>query len=57
MNNSSKQLTPEKKLMLSLNLYYSAKELKANALKALYPKLSDKEIKEKVRKFFLYARS
>ncbi|HQI41299.1 MAG TPA: hypothetical protein PK665_09415 [Ignavibacteriaceae bacterium] len=57
MNNSSKRLTPEKKLMLSLNLYYSAKELKANALKALYPKLSDKEIKEKVRKFFLYARS
>jgi len=57
MNNSSKRLTPEKKLMLSLNLYYSAKELKASALKSLYPKLSDKDIKEKVRKSFLYAKS
>jgi len=57
MKNYIKQLTPGKKLLLSLNLYYSAKELKTNALKSLYPELTEKEIKEKVRKIFLYARS
>ena len=49
--------TPEQKLLLSLRLYYSARELKAAALKKFQPDLSDKEVKEKVNKIFLYARS
>ena len=49
--------TPEQKLLLSLRLYYSARELKAAAIKKFQPGLSDKEIKEKVNKIFLYARS
>lgn len=57
MKNYIKQLTPEKKLFLSLELYNNAKELKTNALKSLYPELTEKEMKEKVRKIFLYARS
>lgn len=57
MNNYIKHLTPENKLLLSLNLYYSAKELKMKSLKKFQPELSEKEIKEKVKKIFLYARS
>lgn len=52
-----KKFTPEQKLMLSLRLYYSAKELKRAALKSFYPELSEREIKEKVDKIFFYARS
>jgi hypothetical protein len=50
-------LTPEQKLLLSLKLYYSAKELKTESLKKFYPELTEKEIREKVKKLFLYARS
>ncbi len=57
MNNYIKYLTPEKKLYLALNLYYSAKELKTESIKKFHPELSDKEIKDKVKKIFLYARS
>lgn len=57
MNNALKDLTPEDKLLLSLNLYYSAKELKRVSLKKFHPELSENEIKEKLKKIFLYARS
>jgi hypothetical protein len=57
MENPIKKFTPEKKLLLSLNLYYSAKELKMQSLKKFHPELSDNEIKEKLKKIFLYARS
>jgi len=57
MKNYIKDLTPEKKLFLSLSLYHSAKELKMAAIKKFHPELTEKEIKEKVRKIFLYARS
>lgn len=57
MKNYIKELTPEKKLFLSLNLYYAAKELKTESLRKFHPELTEKEIKEKVRKIFLYARS
>lgn len=52
-----KSLTPEKKLFLSLNLYHCAKELKIESLKKFHPELTDKEIKEKVKNIFLYART
>ena len=57
MNDYIKYLTPEKKMLLSLNLYYAAKELKTESLKKFYPELSENEIKEKLKKIFLYARS
>lgn len=57
MKNYLKDLTPEKKLQLSLRLYHSAKELKKAALKILYPQLTEKEILEKVKDIFLNART
>jgi hypothetical protein len=57
MNNYLKYITPENKLRLSLNLYYSAIELKRISLKKFHPELSEVEIKEKLKKIFLYARS
>jgi len=57
MENPIKKLTPEKKLFLSLNLYYAAKELKTESIKKFHPELTEKEIREKVKKIFLYARS
>lgn len=57
MNNDIKYLTAEKKLFLSLRLYYSAKELKTESLKKFHPELTEKEIKDKVKRIFFYARS
>jgi len=57
MENPVKKFTPEKKLFLSLNLYYAAKELKTESIKKFHPELTEKEIREKVKKIFLYARS
>lgn len=50
-------MTPEQKLKEALRLYHSAKELKIAALKKFHPELSEKEVKEKVKKIFFYARS
>lgn len=55
MENPVKYFSPEKKLFLSLNLYYTAKELKLESLKKFHPELTLTEIKEKVKKIFLYA--
>jgi hypothetical protein len=57
MENPIKKFTPEKKLFLSLNLYYAAKELKTESIKKFHPELTEKEIREKVKRIFLYARS
>jgi hypothetical protein len=57
MNNYLKDLTPEKKMLLSLRLYHSAKELKKAALKKLHPELTAIEIREKVKEIFLNART
>jgi hypothetical protein len=57
MNNYLKQLTPEKKLLLSIRLYHSAKELKEAALKKLHPELTPDEIRQKVKEIFLNART
>ena len=57
MNNFVRKLTPEQKLKEALRLYHSAKELKIAAMKKFHPELSDKKIKEKVKKIFFYARS
>ena len=50
-------MTPEQKLKVSLRLYYSARELKAAGLRAQHPGWTEKEIKEKLREIFFYART
>ena len=57
MNSHLSKLTPEQKLKEALRLYHSAKELKIAAIKKYHPEMSDREIKEKVKKIFFYARS
>ncbi len=57
MNSYSRKLTPEQKLQEALRLYHCAKELKIASIKKFHPELSDKEIIEKVKKVFFYARS
>ena len=50
-------MTPEQKLRVALNLYCSAKELKAAGLKRQHPNWSTERINQKVREIFLYART
>ena len=50
-------MTPEKKLQVALDLYYSAKELKAAGLRQQHPEWSTEKIRQKVREIFLYART
>jgi len=57
IQNRFKGMTPEKKLLLSLQLYYSAKELKEASIKAFHPEWNNLRIKEEVRNIFMYARS
>ena len=50
-------MTPEKKLQIALDLYYSAKKLKAAGIKLKHPDWSTEEISQKVREIFMYART
>ena len=50
-------MTPEKKLRLALRLYHSARELKAAALRRDHPDWTEKEIHERIREIFLFART
>ena len=50
-------MTPEQKLQVALDLYYSARALKAAALKLKHPEWSTEKISQKVREIFLYART
>ena len=56
-NHPPEQEKPEKKLQLALDLYYSARELKAAGLKRQHPDWSTEKINQKVREIFLYART
>ena len=49
------EMSPERKLEIATLLYHSARELKASALRARYPHLSEEEIQAKVKEAFLYA--
>lgn len=51
------KLTPEEKLNVSLDLYWSAREFKKAALKKEFPDLSEEEIETKVKEIFMYARA
>jgi len=50
-------MSPAQKLRAAERLYYSARQLKAAALRAEHPDWSDEAIRQAVRDFFLYARS
>jgi hypothetical protein len=51
------KMSAEKKLELSLNLYYSARQLKEAALKEQHPNWSPDKIQKELREIFLYART
>jgi len=51
------EMTPERKLGIAVMLYHSARELKAAALRARHPDVSEKEIQRKLKEAFLYART
>ena len=55
--NRFKSMTAEQKLNLSLQLYYSAKELKRSWLKMQHINWTDQQIESKLREIFLYART
>ena len=52
-----RSMEPEQKLKLALDLYYSARELKAAGLRAYNPEWSEEKIKDQLRQIFLYART
>ena len=47
-------MSPAQKLRAAERLYYSARQLKAAALRAGHPDWTDEAIHEAVREFFLY---
>ena len=55
--NRFKSFSPEKKLDLAMQLYFSARELKRAALKEFYPEWDKKKIDAKLKEIFLYART
>jgi hypothetical protein len=49
-------MSPAQKLKAAERLYYSARQLKAAALRAQHPDWTDEAIRQAVRQIFLYAR-
>ena len=49
-------MSPAQKLRAAERLYYSARQLKAAALRAVHPDWTDEAIRQAVRDIFLYAR-
>ena len=52
-----KKMSPQQKLEVAMNLYYSAKELKSAWLSQLHGEWSEQEIKQAVKEAFVNARS
>lgn len=50
-------MSPAQKLRAAERLYYSARQLKAAALRAQHPDWTEEAIRRAVREIFLYARS
>jgi hypothetical protein len=50
-------MTPAQKLRAAERLYWSARQLKAAALRAQHPDWSEEKIQRTVREIFMYARS
>jgi len=55
--NEIASLTPERKIRVALDLYESARQLKAAGLRALHPDWTEEKIQQTVREIFLYART
>jgi len=51
------KFSPQEKLDLSMQLYFSARELKRSAIKHFHPSWDEDKIDEEVRKIFLHART
>ncbi|MFC1822571.1 hypothetical protein ACFL9T_07675 [Thermodesulfobacteriota bacterium] len=47
-----KTMTPSQKLKVAMDLYYSARELKAAGLRAQHPGWTEERIREEVREIF-----
>jgi len=56
-NNRFKNFSPQKKLDLSMQLYFSAKELKRSALKHFHPTWDENKIEDELKRIFLHART
>lgn len=52
-----KAMTPAQKLGIALDLYDSARKLKAAGLRSQHPDWPENRIQDKVREIFLYART
>lgn len=52
-----KNMSPERKLELSLQLYYSARELKKAAIKTRHPDWSEERVEKEVKEKFSNART
>lgn len=52
-----KAMSPAQKLRAAERLYWSARQLKAAALRAQHPDWTEEAIQRAVRQIFLYARS
>ncbi len=50
-------MSPAQKLRAAQRLYYSARQLKAAALRTAHPDWTEEAIRQAVRQIFLYARS
>lgn len=50
-------MTPAQKLAVAERMYWSARALKAAALRAQYPDWSEEDIRRRVREIFLYGRT
>ena len=56
-SNIFRAMSPEKKLHLSLQLYYSSRELKRAVLKQAHPEWTNEEINQTIKEIYLYART
>lgn len=52
-----KKMTPQQKLEISMGLYWSARRLKAAAIRQHHPDWTDEQIEQAVKEAFFYARS
>jgi len=51
------KMTPQAKLKAAMDLYWSARRLKASWLRHLHPDWSSEQVEDTVREIFLHARS
>jgi hypothetical protein len=52
-----RSMTGEQRLRLAEQLYWSARKLKAAALRSLHPEWSEEEVQREIRRIFLHART